>query len=56
MAVPARNAFLVCAADDAAAIAAMQQQMAAINTEGAYLVSDLLYRLKEGQLSLWQTH
>jgi uncharacterized protein YtpQ (UPF0354 family) len=56
VAVPARNAFLVCAADDAAAIAAMQQQMAAINTEGAYLVSDLLYRLKEGQLSLWQTH
>ena len=56
VAVPARNAFLICAADDAAAITAMQQQMAAINAEGAYLVSNLLYRLKEGQLSLWQTH
>ena len=46
----------VCAADDAAAITAMQQQMAAINAEGAYLVSNLLYRLKEDQLSVWQTH
>lgn len=55
-AVPSRSMLLVCAADNQAALAQMQEIVADEIEESGYAVSPLLYCLKNGQISLFNAH
>lgn len=55
-AVPSRNLLLVCAADNQAALAQMQEMIDEEMPDSAYAISPLLYCLKNGQISLFNTH
>ena len=52
-AVPTREAFLTCSADDPDAIAEMRLIAAEFAEQSPYRVSDYLYRVKDGELTLF---
>ncbi len=52
-AVPARDALLACPVDDEAAIALMREVAAEFAAESPYRVSDYFYRVKDGEITLF---
>lgn len=55
-AVPARNMLLVCAADNQAALAQMQEIIDDEMADSPYVISSFIYCLKNGQIQLFNMH
>ena len=52
-AVPARDAFIACSADNEEAIAQIREISAEFAEQSPYRVSDYLYRVKDGEITLF---